>query len=122
MLNQPSKPRNKLQVHLDHHILYHKFIFCQLFLALLTKKAKFPIDYFTKTQIHVCYKEVLEFIDELEHNQNQKAIECLKEVWKDFEKRLFTKKWDDKVYVAQICNMINDIFDNKIKELEESDE
>ena len=66
--------------------------------------------------------ENLETITEnilLKQSQNQKAIECLREVWKDFEKRLFTKKWDDKVYVAQICNMINHIFDNKIKELEE---
>lgn len=58
----------------------------------------------------------------LKANQNQKAIECLKEVRKSFEKRLFGKQWEDKVYIGSICNMINDVLDNKIKELEKNND
>lgn len=73
-------------------------------------------------------KEVLEFIDELEHNQNQKAIECLKEVKENFcsGKMIFfadcelSKKEKELILDHQEDDkrILADIIDNKIKELE----
>jgi hypothetical protein len=63
-------------------------------------------------------KEVLEFIDNLEANQNQKAIKCLKEIRRlmfgtDKEGLCFgTLTWQE--------NM--EFIDNKIKELEKEDD
>ena len=65
---------------------------------------------------HKEMKEVLEYIDKLETNQNQKAIECLKE--------LKEKLYDSAIQVvgtgvnAVRLYSIDEIFDNKIKELE----
>lgn len=50
-------------------------------------------------------------------NQTQLAIQELEKVRKEFEIRLIGKKWEDKMLIGKVCNMINDVLDNQIKEL-----
>lgn len=47
----------------------------------------------------------------------QLAIQELEKVRKEFEIRLIGKKWEDKMLIGKVCNMINDVLDNQIKEL-----
>ena len=73
-------------------------------------------------------KEVLEFIDNLEANQNQKAIECLKEVKDNFcsARMIFfadcelSQKEKDLIldHQEEDKRILVDLIDNKIKELE----
>lgn len=50
-------------------------------------------------------------------NQIQLALQELEKVRKEFEIRLIGKKWEDKMLIGKVCNMINDVLDNQIKEL-----
>lgn len=59
-------------------------------------------------------RDICSLLNELEHNQNQKAIECLKEI----RKKLFgTEELDIVVYIASIQDAMI-LIDSKIKELE----
>ena len=50
-------------------------------------------------------------------NKNQKAIEQLEQIRKEFEIKLKCCKWEDKMLVGKFCNITNEIIDNTINEL-----
>lgn len=68
-------------------------------------------------------KEVLEFIDNLEANQNQKAIECLRELNEKLTDIIIAETediWDFKFgqSLERISASFGELLNNKIKELE----
>lgn len=67
-------------------------------------------------------KEVLEFIDNLEANQNQKAIECLKEIKEKLRKLDKAYKPKPTSDLISVLYELDNYCDNKIKELEKNND
>ena len=62
-------------------------------------------------------KGCVDVIKKSNENQTQHAITELEKVRKEFETRLMGKKWEEKMLVGKVCNVINDVLDNQIKVL-----